>query len=65
MKLQLSDSSSDLIGGGTAFPKLGVAATPTKGAVVFWYNLTPEGYKDHLSLHGGCPAAHGIKWGIK
>ena len=53
---------SDLVGGSTAFPKMGVAATPKKGSAVFWYNLHEDGTRDDLSLHGACPTALGIKW---
>ena len=53
---------SDLVGGSTAFPKMGVAATPRKGSAVFWYNLDENGQRDDLSLHGACPTALGIKW---
>ena len=52
-----------MIGGGTAFPKLGVAAFPKKGSVVFWYSMTSDGLRDEWSLHGGCPVIHGLKWG--
>jgi hypothetical protein len=58
--LKLSDG---LDGGGTAFPKHGVAAFPVKGSVVFWHSLTTDGSVDPMSLHGGCPTIHGIKWG--
>ena len=34
---------SELNGGGTAFPKLGVAAKPRAGSLVFWYNLKHTG----------------------
>ena len=53
---------SDLVGGRTAFPKMGLAATPRKGTAVFWYNLHKNGNRDDLSLHGACPTALGIKW---
>ena len=53
---------SDLVGGATAFPKLGVAATPSKGAAVFWYNLGRDGRRDSRTLHGACPVVKGIKW---
>lgn len=53
---------SDLVGGSTAFPNMGVAATPRKGSAVFWYNLDRFGNRDDLSLHGACPTALGIKW---
>jgi len=53
---------SDLVGGSTAFPNMGVAATPRKGSAVFWYNMDRLGNRDDLSLHGACPTALGIKW---
>jgi len=53
---------SDVIGGKTAFPKLGLATSPKKGTAVFWYNLQTDGRRDHLSHHGACPTALGIKW---
>lgn len=52
-------------GGSTVFPKLGVAARPSKGAVLFWDNLYPSGLKDPYAFHGGCPLIYGIKWGKK
>ena len=51
------------MGGGTAFPKVGVVAFPVKGSVVFWRSLKDDGKIDRKSLHGGCPTVHGIKWG--
>ena len=53
---------SDLVGGFTAFPSLGLAARPRQGSAVFWYNIDREGNRDPRSLHGACPAALGIKW---
>ena len=53
---------SNLVGGFTAFPNLGVAARPREGTAVFWYNLDMEGVGSELSLHGACPTALGIKW---
>ena len=53
---------SDVEGGFTAFPNIGIAAQPQKGSVVFWYSLYPEGVRDHRGLHGACPTIHGIKW---
>ena len=50
-------------GGRTAFPRLGVAASPKKGSMVYWHSLRNDGSRDLMSLHGGCPTAHGIKWG--
>ena len=53
---------SDVVGGATAFPKLGVAARPRAGSVVYWHNLESSGARDRFSLHGACPTALGIKW---
>ena len=53
---------SDLAGGATAFPKIGVAARPRKGTAVFWYNLDTDGRRDNRSLHGACPVVRGVKW---
>lgn len=54
---------SDVIGGGTAFPRFGSVATPTPGSLLFWYNLHPDGSQHKLSLHAGCPTLFGLKWG--
>ena len=51
------------MGGGTVFPNQGIAVTPTKGSLVFWYNLDPSGGQFMESLHGACPTLYGIKWG--
>jgi len=53
---------SDLVGGLTAFPNMGVAVTPRKGSAVFWYNMDRYGNQNNLALHGACPTALGIKW---
>lgn len=54
---------SDLVGGFTAFPVMGVAARPRAGSAVFWYNLDRRQHeKDYRSLHGACPTSLGIKW---
>ena len=54
---------SDLKGGFTAFPEMGVAARPRAGSAVFWYNLDHrQQERDARSLHGACPTALGIKW---
>jgi len=53
---------SELVGGATAFPLLGIAATPQPGTAVFWYNMEADGERIAESLHGACPTALGIKW---
>ena len=53
---------SDVVGGATAFPSLGVAARPRAGSMVFWHNLKQSGEREMMSLHGACPTALGIKW---
>jgi len=53
---------SNLVGGFTAFPEMGVAARPSEGSAVFWYNMDKFGNRDPRSLHGACPTALGIKW---
>ena len=53
---------SDVEGGRTAFPKVGIAATPKAGSAVFWYNLLDDGTIDKRSSHGGCPVLFGTKW---
>ena len=34
---------SDVVGGATAFPKLGVAARPRAGSMVYWNNMESSG----------------------
>ncbi|XP_035715159.1 prolyl 4-hydroxylase subunit alpha-2 isoform X1 [Folsomia candida] len=55
--------SNVTMGGGTAFPRVGVATPAVRGSAAFWYNLKRNGQPDPLSLHGGCPVGQGIKWG--
>ena len=50
-------------GGGTIFPKKGILASPTKGSVLFWYNLKQSGKRAYEAVHAGCPTLYGIKWG--
>jgi len=49
-------------GGRTVFPRLGTGTVPVEGAAVFWYNLTPSGRGNKLTLHGACPILFGTKW---
>ncbi|ODM93091.1 Prolyl 4-hydroxylase subunit alpha-2, partial [Orchesella cincta] len=50
------------LGGGTAFPRLGIASKAVKGSAVIWYNLRYNGERELLMLHGGCPVLYGNKW---
>ncbi|KAG8068251.1 hypothetical protein GUJ93_ZPchr0005g14747 [Zizania palustris] len=40
----------------------GVAVKPHKGDALLFFNLSPDGSKDSLSLHAGCPVIKGEKW---
>jgi len=50
------------LGGGTVFPRLGIALKPVKGTVAFWYNLHANGEGDDLTRHAACPVLAGNKW---
>ena len=50
------------VGGGTAFPVLGIRSEVEKGTGVFWPNLIGSGYVDLFTIHGGCPVLVGSKW---
>ncbi|OXA42876.1 Prolyl 4-hydroxylase subunit alpha-3 [Folsomia candida] len=47
------------MGGGMAFPRVGVATPAVRRSAAFWYNLKKNGQPDPLSLHGGCPLVNG------
>lgn len=49
-------------GGETIFPKANIKVKPTKGNAVLFYNCTPDGKEDPLTLHGGAPVVKGEKW---
>ena len=49
-------------GGATSFPNQGIAVFPSKGSLLFWYNLKQSGREADESLHGACPVLYGIKW---
>jgi prolyl 4-hydroxylase len=49
-------------GGETVFPKVNIKVKPVKGNAVLFYNCTPDGVEDPLSLHGGVPVVKGEKW---
>ena len=48
-------------GGATVFPLLGVAAPPSAGSALFWYNLRRSGRPDHRTVHASCPVLLGAK----
>ena len=50
------------VGGGTAFPLLGLRSNAVSGDALFWINMWSDGKIDHLSVHGGCPTFIGSKW---
>ncbi|XP_046860275.1 prolyl 4-hydroxylase subunit alpha-1-like isoform X2 [Xenia sp. Carnegie-2017] len=49
-------------GGGTAFTRLKIHVKPSKGDVVFWYNLKTSGVGNNSTFHAACPVLSGIKW---
>lgn len=49
-------------GGETIFPKVNLKVKPIKGNALLFYNCTPEGKEDPLTLHGGSPVTKGEKW---
>ena len=53
---------SDVIGGVTAFERLGLGVSPKRGSALFWHNLHSNGTVDARMLHSACPTALGIKW---
>lgn len=48
-------------GAGANFPAIGHTFTPTKGRVVIWNNLRPDGTVNSDTLHAGTPMASGHK----
>jgi prolyl 4-hydroxylase len=49
-------------GGETIFPEVDETVQAIQGDAVLFYNLTPEGQPDPLSLHGSTPVITGEKW---
>lgn len=49
-------------GGETVFPEANIKVQPIKGNAVLFYNCTPEGKEDPLTLHSGYPVTKGDKW---
>ena len=48
-------------GGGTGFPKLGLAVEAEEGKLLAWQN-TIDGELNYDSLHAGLPVTAGRKW---
>ena len=40
----------------------GLSVAPTKGKVIIFYSLRPDGSGDSYSLHSACPVKEGLKW---
>lgn len=49
-------------GGDTYFPNYKLKISPTKGTLVAWENLYPDGTPNPDSLHAGLPVTKGEKW---
>jgi len=49
-------------GGATSFPLTGIRIPVQKGTAAFWINMLKSGYRDKLTVHGGCPVLLGSKW---
>jgi prolyl 4-hydroxylase len=49
-------------GGETIFPQAKITVLPKKGTAVLFYNCTPAGEVDPMTLHGGAPVKAGEKW---
>lgn len=52
------------LGGDTVFPLIKLAVTPSKGSVLVWHNVLPDGSENVLTRHSACPVIIGEKWGI-
>lgn len=49
-------------GGETIFPEVNLKIAPQKGNAILFYNCSPDGKEDPLTLHGGAPVIKGEKW---
>jgi prolyl 4-hydroxylase len=49
-------------GGETAFPRMGITHSGSKGEGIFFVNALPDGSPDLRTLHAGCPPSSGEKW---
>jgi prolyl 4-hydroxylase len=49
-------------GGATVFPHAELSIAPQAGAALVFWNVTPDGNVDALSLHGSAPVEAGEKW---
>ncbi|WP_161956887.1 2OG-Fe(II) oxygenase [Sphingosinithalassobacter portus] len=48
-------------GGETRFPYAMIEGVPTRGTLLTWFNLTPQGLPNKLAHHQGCPVEAGVK----
>ncbi|MDC8784865.1 2OG-Fe(II) oxygenase [Roseateles koreensis] len=49
-------------GGGTRFPKIGFEVRPSRGAALYFADVTAAGLEDADTLHAGLPVVEGIKY---
>jgi prolyl 4-hydroxylase len=49
-------------GGETSFPKINLKIKPNRGDALLFYDMTPMGEVDDMSLHGGEVVEQGEKW---
>lgn len=49
-------------GGGTYFPEIDLRIEPIKGNALIFFNCTPDGEEDFMTLHAGEPVEKGEKW---
>ena len=49
-------------GGSTDFPEAGLSVDPSPGLGLLFFNCSPDGQPDPLTLHAGTPVKRGEKW---
>jgi prolyl 4-hydroxylase len=49
-------------GGETSFPKINLKVKATRGDAVLFWDMTPTGEVDDMSLHAGEQVVKGEKW---
>jgi prolyl 4-hydroxylase len=59
------NEESDLEGGGTSFPRVGITVTPKKGRAALWSSVLNEDphRKDPRTDHTALPVIKGVKYG--